>query len=98
MDPGGHGRLAATSPCHGKHLACTRPSIEGTQRDEPVQVGSNPPCCSPFGDASGVRNPVRWSASEVLGMRGHRRCAAAIRASTACVLSKETVTVAPASR
>ena len=30
---------------------------------------------------------VRWPAREVLGMRGHRRCAAAIRASTAFALS-----------
>ncbi len=67
MLPGGAGASrnhAATSTRHGKHLgvfASPSPSSKGTQRNEPAQVGGwstpNPPCCSPFGDANGVRNP-----------------------------------------
>jgi hypothetical protein len=41
--------------------AIASPSSEGTQRDEPAQVGRvhpKPPRCSPFGDANGVRNSL----------------------------------------
>jgi hypothetical protein len=60
---GDPGRPVTTPPARARTLRSAppqAPSSEGTQRDEPAQVGRvhpKPPRCSPFGDASGVRNP-----------------------------------------
>ncbi len=61
MDPGGPDRLAGGSrrhpQRHSKHLAVndtSSPSSEGTQRDEPAQVGEGPPQTHPDAFRSGM--------------------------------------------
>jgi hypothetical protein len=56
------GRHAATSSRRGKRLGvfasptcCPRPLSEGTQRDEPAQVGGGPPQTHPAALRSGMR-------------------------------------------
>ncbi len=58
MDRVGPDRHAATSPRRGKHLgvfASPSPSSEGTQRDEPAQVGGGLPQTHPAALRSGMR-------------------------------------------